>query len=89
MALGPASRRYASMTVRQLIRALVKYDLDLEVVIPAGPNLPADFIVVVAVEQDVFAAERQEPPNLTLAELSDPGAFLAVRLCAGPTPAAH
>jgi len=73
------------MKVRELIRALAKHDLDLEVVIPADPSLPAAFMGVGGVEEDVFAADRQTPPQLRLAKPRDDGALVAVRLRARPT----
>jgi len=72
------------MTVRDLIRALAKHDLDLEVVIPADPDLMGDFMIVGSAERDVFVMDRTDPGNLVLAELGDDGARVAVRLCARP-----
>jgi hypothetical protein len=73
------------MKVRELIRALAKHDLDLEVAIPADPGRPTDFMGVGGVEEDVFSADRQEPAHLRLAKLRDDGALVAVRLRARPT----
>lgn len=70
------------MTVREVIRALAKHDLDLEVVIPADPDLMGDFMIVSAVEEDVFTMDRKDPGNLVLADRADTGARIAVRLCA-------
>ena len=72
------------MKVRDLIRALAKQDLDLEVVIPADPDLLGDFMIVSGVEQDVFVMDRNDPGNLVLAERHDEGARVAVRLVARP-----
>lgn len=72
------------MTVRDLIRALARHDLDLEVVIPADPDLMGDFMIVSGVEEDAFVIDRDDPGNLVLAELRDDGARVAVRLCARP-----
>jgi len=77
------------MKVRQLIRALAKHDLDMEVVIPADPDLQADFRAVAAVEEDLFAVDRQAPAHLRLAHRHDRAALVAVRLSAGPTAASH
>ena len=77
------------MKVRQLIRALAKHDLDMEVVMPADPDLLADFVAVSGVEEDLFATDRQEPAHLRLAALHDNGALPAVRLIAQPTAASH
>lgn len=77
------------MKVRQLIRALAKHDLDMEVVIPADPNLLADFVPVAGVEQDVFSPDRQEPAYLKLAERHGEGTLVAVKLSARPTAASH
>ena len=73
-----------SMTIRDLIRALAKHDLNLEVVIPADPDITADFMIVSGVEKDVFAIDRTDPGNLVLAQLGDDGARIALRLCARP-----
>ena len=73
-----------SMTIRDLIRALVKHDLDLEVVIPADHDIMADFMIVSSVRKDVFAVDRTDPGNLVLAQPGDDGARIALRLCAGP-----
>ena len=77
------------MKVRQLIRALAKHDLDMEVVMPIDPDLPVDFMTVAAVEEDVFAADRQDPAHFRLAKLQGEGALVAVRLSVRPTAAAH
>ena len=77
------------MKVRQLIRALAKHDLDMEVLMPADPDRVADFVAVSAVEEDLFAADRQESAHLRLAGLHDPSALPAVRLIAQPTAAPH
>lgn len=77
------------MKVRELIRALARHDLDLEVVIPADPDLLADFIAVAGVEEDAFVVDRQDPAHLRFAKLRDEGALVAVRLRAGPTAASH
>ena len=73
-----------SMTIRDLIRALVKHDLDLEVVIPADPDITADFMIVSGIEEDLFAIDPTDPGNLVLARLGDDSARIAVRLCARP-----
>ena len=72
------------MTVRELIQALVRHDLDLEVVIPADPDVTADFMIVSRVVTDLFAMDRTDPGNLVLAQPGDARARVAVRLCAGP-----
>ena len=77
------------MKVRQLIRALAKHDLDMEVVMPVDPALPADFMTVAGVEEDLFAADRGDPAHLRLAQLPGEGALVAVRLSTRPSAAAH
>jgi hypothetical protein len=77
------------MRVRELIRALAKHDLDMEVVMAAEPGLDADFMRVAEVEEAVFAADCQEPAHLRLAKLHGEGALVAVRLRTRPTTAAH
>lgn len=77
------------MKIRQLIRALAKHDLDMEVVIPTAPGLPADFMAVAGVEEDMFAVDRQDPAHLTLAERHGEGALVAVKLSARPAAASH
>jgi hypothetical protein len=87
--LLPAYGRYRAMKVRQLIRALAKHDLDMEVVIPAGADLPGAFMAVDGVEEDRFALDRQEPVHLRLAELRSEEMLVAVRLTARPPAASH
>jgi len=77
------------MKVRQLIRALAKHDLDMEVVMPADPDRLTEFMAVSGVAEDLFATNRQEPAHLKLAELHDAGALPAVRLIARPNAASH
>jgi hypothetical protein len=76
------------MKVRQLIRALAKHDLDLEVVIPVASDQAA-FVGVAGVEEEIFAADRQAPAHLRLAKSRDEGVLVAVRLRAQPDAAPH
>lgn len=77
------------MKVRELIRALAKHDLDMEVVMPADPDMTAEYMAVAGVEENVFAAGPGSPARLRLAGPHDDGAIVAVRLRSRPSVAAH
>lgn len=73
------------MNVRDLIRALEQHDPEMEVVIPADPELRSDYAVVGAAVPDVLAPAFNG--GVELAELQDEGARVVLRLCGvGVTP---
>jgi hypothetical protein len=77
------------MRVRELIRALAKHDLDMEVVMPADPDMAAEYMVVAGVEENTFAPGSGSRARLKLAAPHDEGAIVAVRLRSRPNVAAH